>query len=121
MKRELKENEIRVIKISKIAIKELINEYLMQIGDSIMDIPKNDDASALTIDISDDFNKLTIFAYNVEDYIRIGFDTAGKVFSNISNGDEITTDTLFPEVNVTQKRSNKLYKSFNMEELLKNE
>lgn len=64
--RPLKKQEIRVIRLSRQAIQELVWEHFMQTGDEIMEIPEEDSASVIFhMHVEEKLEKLTLYAISL--------------------------------------------------------
>ena len=73
--RPLKNNEFRIICLSRQAIAELLWEYFMANGDSIMGIPEEDSADVIFhMNIKGSFEKLIICAVNLNEFSIVDWD-----------------------------------------------
>ena len=74
--RPLRNHEIRVIRLSTPAIKELLWEHFMKTGDDVMDIPKEeiDDISTIySMNIIGKFDALILYVMNIDEASDISF------------------------------------------------
>lgn len=93
--RPLKKHEIRIIRLSQQAIQELLWEYFMKNGDSIMDLPEKDSFSAIFhMQIEGKLEKLTLYAINLNEASDSVFGKA-EAYCNREIG--ITADSLLKE------------------------
>lgn len=67
----IKPGEIRVIKIGEEAIKELIVEFVMEHGETMFDLPKEDEESIFGIYFSAEDQTVTMMASRIADQSRV--------------------------------------------------
>lgn len=90
-KKPLQNNEIRIIKLNKDAVAELLLELLMSNGADYFGLPSNDAVDDL-YSFTYNHDSLVYMAYKYDDYKKINFDSLERFIAEHLN---FTTDSLF--------------------------
>lgn len=88
------DNMIRVIKIPRSGIEELLWEYFMDHGEEILDIEKNSDHVIFHMTLDPDFTELAFYACNISEDYAPNFD---KFDNYINKHVGFTTNSLFQQ------------------------
>ena len=87
----LRDNEIRVIRLSKKALQELVWEHFMEIGNKIMDLPEDDSSAIFSMHVEGNLETLTLYAIKLSE-------VSGEVFEKVDTycdrNINLTTDSL---------------------------
>lgn len=70
--RPLKKHEVRIIRLSQAAIKELLWEYFVETGDKAMNIPKEDKLDVIFhMSVDEKFEELMLYALNLNEFSQL--------------------------------------------------
>lgn len=89
--KHIKEGELRVIKVDRNALMELIYESIMEKSDDYFDLLRNSDTITNVV-IDDDFRELTIYAM---DFSNLGQINTKAISEYVQKNVDITTKSLF--------------------------
>lgn len=81
--RPLRRHELRVIRLSEQAIRELLWEYFMKVGDDMMDIPEEESfKNIFYMSVEDKLEELKLYVVNLNEVSLIDFEKVNEYCSN---------------------------------------
>lgn len=80
--RPLRKREIRVIRLSKKAIQELLWEHFMEVGDALMELPEESDDVIFHMHVAGELEELTLYVVNLNEVLHAK-EVPDRVFEKI--------------------------------------